>query len=231
MPLAVKISVVIPALNEARRIEATLASVRAQAGPSEVVVVDGGSTDGTPERAAAGGARVLSAAPGRARQMNAGAEATDGAVLLFLHADTLLPPDAFEAIRRTLTDPRAEAGAFRLAFDRWTPLLRFYSFCTRFALPRICFGDRGLFVRRAAFEAVGGFPPMPMFEDLELVQRLHRRGGFRFLPQHVTTAARRFHRYGPLRQQLLNTALWLRYVSGADLGPLRARYRYDAETD
>lgn len=221
-----KISVVIPALNEAPRIEATLASVLAQAGPAEVVVVDGGSSDATAALAARQ-ARVLASPPGRARQMNAGARATDGEVLLFLHADTRLPPGALAAIGETLADPTAEAGAFRLAFDRWTPLLRFYSFCTRFPLPRLCFGDRALFVRRTVFDAVGGFPDIPVFEDLELVHLLHRRGGFRFRPEYVVTAARRFERYGPLRQQLRNTYLWLRYLGGADPQALAHLYAYD----
>ena len=144
------VSVIIPALNEAPRIEQTLASVAAQPGAAEVIVVDGGSTDGTPARAARLATAVLDAPPGRARQMNHGAEVATGNVLLFLHADTLLPPNAFVLIRAALADPAVEAGAFRLQFDVETPLLRFYSFCTRFPLPRICFGDRGLFVRRAA---------------------------------------------------------------------------------
>ena len=220
-----KISVVIPALNEAARIESTLEAVVAQPGPSEVIVVDGGSTDDTMARAATS-ATVLTSAPGRARQMNRGAQAADGAVLLFLHADTLLPPDAFDLIRAALADPSAEAGAFRLSFDRNTPLLRFYSFCTRFPFRRICFGDRGLFVRRSVFEALGGFPDVPIFEDLEMVRLLHKHGGFRFLPQAITTAARRFEAVGPFRQQLLNIRLWTRYQLGANPERLAHWYSY-----
>ncbi len=221
-----KMSVIIPALDEAACIERTLRAVAAQPGPHEVIVADGGSRDQTRARAAAF-ACVVTSAPGRARQMNRGARAASGDVLLFLHADTLPPPDAFAAISAVLADPTVEAGVFRLAFDRQTPLLRFYGFCTRFRLPRLCFGDRALFVRRAVFETLGGFPELPIFEDLEMVRLLYRRGGFRFLPQAVTTSARRFERYGTLRQQLRNGYLWLRYVLGADPHEVAHHYRYD----
>ena len=220
-----KISVVIPALNEAMRIESTLEAVVAQPEPWEVIVVDGGSADDTRARAEAY-ATVLTSPPGRARQMNRGAQDADGDVLLFLHADTLLPPDAFDRIRATLADASVEAGAFRLSFDAPTPLLRFYSFCTRFPFPRICFGDRGLFVRRSVFEALGGYPDVSIFEDLEMVRRLHKRGGFRFLPRAITTAARRFESVGPLRQQALNTYLWTRYQLGTDPERIAHLYSY-----
>lgn len=223
-----KITVVIPALNEAACIAHTLASVAAQPGPQGVIVVDGGSTDETATLAAAY-ATVLASPPGRARQMNHGAAAADGDVLLFLHADTALPANAFDVIRATLANEAAASGAFRLAFDAETPLLRFYSFCTRLHAPRICFGDRGLFVRRAVFEAVGGFPDVPIFEDLEMVRRLHQRGGFCFLPQAVITAARRFQAVGPLRQQLLNIYLWTRYQLGTDPNRIAHLYSYHQE--
>ncbi|WP_457654194.1 TIGR04283 family arsenosugar biosynthesis glycosyltransferase [Rhodocaloribacter sp.] len=223
-----KVSVVIPALNEASRIERTLEAVSALSEPKEILVVDGGSADAT-VRLAARWARVLTSAPGRATQMNAGAAAATGEALFFLHADTLPPPDALAAVRSTLADPAVEAGAFRLAFDRWTPLLRFYSFCTRFHRPSLCFGDRGLFVRRSVFEALGGFAPIPIFEDLEIVRRLHRRGGFRFLPGHAVTAARRFERNGPFRQQMRNLYLWLHFMRGSDLERVAHLYRYSSE--
>ena len=221
-----KVSVIIPTLNEAALIDDTLAGVSAQPDPLEILVVDGGSSDGTRDRARSH-ATVLTAPQGRALQMNRGAEAATGAALLFLHADTLLPPNGLDAIREALSDPAVDAGIFRLAFDRNPPFLQFYSFCTRLPWTRLCFGDRGLFVRREIFEALGGFPEIPMFEDLEMAQRLHQRGGFRFLPDYVTTAARRFHENGPLRQQLRNLRLWLHYLAGTDPHRLTHLYPYD----
>ncbi len=224
MPL----SVIIPALNEATQLPRTLQSVVTQDHACEIIVVDGGSTDGT-RAVASDAARLLEAPRGRARQMNAGARVATGEAFLFLHADTRLPPDAFAQIRQTLQTPGTEAGAFRLAFDRSSPLLDFYAWCTRWPLPQLCFGDRGLFVTRAAFEAVGGFPDQPMFEDLDLVRALHRRGGFRFLNAAVTTSARRFSTMGTLRQQLLNAFLWTRYMAGADPQALARYYRYNGQ--
>lgn len=220
------ISIIVPALNEVDHIEATLRSVAAQKEERETIVVDGGSTDDT-VRTARPHADVLSAPRGRARQMNAGARHARGDVLLFLHADTLLPDGALALVRRTLDDPSAEGGAFRLRFDHPTPLLRFYSFCTRFPLPRICFGDRAFFVRSRVFDDLGGYPDIPLFEDLEMARMLDERGGFVFLDEYVTTAARRFHRVGPLRQQLQNTYLWFHYMRGTDLRTLVDRYPYD----
>ncbi|PSQ82797.1 MAG: glycosyl transferase [Bacteroidetes bacterium QS_7_67_15] len=229
----VLVSVIVPALNEAGYIERTIASVEKQAGPTEVIVVDGGSTDATAARAAARGARVVAAPKGRARQMNAGAARARGDVLLFLHADTTLPDGALAAVRHALStgkemDASVRAGTFCLRFDRDGWLLRLYALATRLVRwRRFCYGDRGLFVRRAAFEAVGGFPDWPIFEDLELADRLHQHGAFCYLPLAVTTAARRFERTGPLRQQLQNLALWAHYLLGTDPEAVASRYRYD----
>jgi rSAM/selenodomain-associated transferase 2 len=221
----VQISVVIPALNEATHIEATLDAVLGQPGPHEIIVVDGGSSDYT-SAIAARHAQVVTAPQGRARQMNAGAAAAAGDVLLFLHADTALPPDGMSAIRSILANPRVEAGVFRLRFDREAPLLRFYSFCTHLNTPLLCFGDRALFVRKNIFEELGGFLDIPVFEDLDIVRRLHRRGRFAFLNTYVTTAARRFDEHGHLRQQLLNAYLWSRYLLGTPPEKLAALYKY-----
>jgi hypothetical protein len=159
--------------------------------------------------------------------MNHGATIASGQVLWFLHADTLPPPRALTHIRATLRAPDVESGIFRLSFDRDAPLLRFYSWCTRWPWIRIAFGDRGLFAARAAFDAVGGFPAWPLFEDLELADRLDQRGTFRFMPQAVTTSARRFRSHGMLRQQLRNLFLWTHYVAGTD--PERVAHLYTYE--
>ncbi|WP_022835973.1 TIGR04283 family arsenosugar biosynthesis glycosyltransferase [Salisaeta longa] len=220
------VSVVIPTLNEAACLPATLRRVHAQPGPVDVTVVDGGSTDDTCAIAASMGASVVRGPRrGRAHQMNHGAAHTTGDALLFLHADTLLPPRGLSPVRRALASHAA--GIFRLSFDVAHPLLRLYAWCTRLPWVRLCFGDRGLFVRRTAFNAVGGFPPWPIFEDLELAARLHRHGPFAFLPQAVTTSARRFERHGLLRQQLQNARLWMGYCLGASPERLAAHYRYD----
>lgn len=220
------VSVIVPALNEAATIVRTLQAVHALSEPNEVIVIDGGSTDDTAVRAAPF-ATVLEAPQGRAAQMNRGAHAARGDVLWFLHADTLPPPHALAIIRETLRQPGVESGIFRLSFDDDALLLRLYSWCTRWPWIRLAFGDRGLFATRAAFEAVGGFPEWPVFEDLELADRLHRRGTFRFLPQAVTTSARRFQSNGLLRQQLRNLYLWTHYVMGTDPDRVAHLYPYD----
>ncbi|MEZ4700881.1 MAG: TIGR04283 family arsenosugar biosynthesis glycosyltransferase [Rhodothermales bacterium] len=222
------VSIVIPALNEASRIETTLQTLRRQEGRFELIVVDGGSQDDT-AACAERHARVVTSDRGRARQMNAGARVARGDALLFLHADTTLPSNGISRIADTLANPAIDAGAFRLRFDRRAPLLDFYSFCTRLNTPLLCFGDRTLFVRRAVFEAIDGFQEIPAFEDLEIVRRLHRRGRFAFLPDYVTTAARRFDEHGHLRQQLLNSYLWTRYLLGTPPEKLAALYRYSAK--
>jgi rSAM/selenodomain-associated transferase 2 len=222
------ISVVIPTLNEQGVLARTLSAVREQDPPLEVIVVDGHSTDETRGRAREAGATVLRAPRGRATQLNRGAEAADGDALLFLHADTVLPPNGLTTIREALAPPSVTSGTFRLRFDAPTPLLRFYAWCTRWPWIRLCFGDRGLFVERSAFEAVGGYPDWPLFEDLELAARLHQHGGFRFLDAAVTTSARRFRRNGVFAQQLRNLYLWLHYVCGADPERVAHLYEYDA---
>lgn len=222
------ISVIIPTLNEETTIGPTVRRVQEQEGPFEVIVVDGGSEDETRPLARSQNATVLRAARGRAAQMNRGAEEAHGHTFLFLHADTLLPPNGLAAIRKALDDPHTSSGTFRLQFDDPTPLLRFYAECTRWPWIRLCFGDRGQFVERSAFEAVGGFPEWPLFEDLELAARLSEHGDFRFLNVPVTTSARRFHRHGPLRQQLRNLYLWSHYMWGTD--PERVAHLYPTPT-
>ena len=207
------VSVVIPTLDEAAHIEGTLTSVASQPGPKEVLVVDGGSTDETCALASPH-ARVLTAPRGRARQMNAGAAAASGGVLLFLHADTRLPPGALDAVRQALRDGAVAGGCFRTTFDADGFWMRVWSLRLWMRWHRLAFGDRAPFARRAAFEAVGGFPEQPIFEDLELVRRLRRQGRFAFLDAAVVTSARRFHRNGPLRQQLRNLALWSAWALG-----------------
>ena len=207
------VSVIIPTLDEADGIAGTLASVQAQTG-WELIIADGGSTDGTPDvvRAAAPTATLIAAPRGRAAQMNAGAAAATGDALLFLHADTLLPAGALDAVREALGD--AVGGCFETRFDAASGWMRLWQARLWMRWHRFAFGDRALFARREAFEAVGGFPDQPLFEDLDLVRALRRRGPFAFLDLAVTTSARRYRRYGALRQQLRNAALWTGWLAG-----------------
>lgn len=233
-PPPARVSVVVPALNEAAGIAATLGSVAAQTAPWEVVVVDGGSDDGTADaaRRALPQVEVATARRGRARQMNAGAARARGEVLLFLHADTRLPTGALDAIRRALADPEAVAGCFRTAFDvdgafgpAGRAAMRLWQARLWMGWHRLAFGDRALFVRRSTFEAVGGFPDQPLFEDLDVVRAVRRHGRFVFLSDAVTTSARRFAQGGAVAQQARNLALWAAWNVGVE--PARLKRFYD----
>lgn len=233
------VSVVIPALDEAAGIAATLASVARQTPPWEVVVADGGSADGTPEavRRAMPDARVVGGPAGRARQLATGAAAARGAVVLFLHADTRLPDGALDHVRAALADPSVAGGCFETRFDTarhgFGPLgraaMRLWQARLWMRWHRLAFGDRAVFCTRAALDAAGGVPPQPIFEDLELVRRLRRVGRFVFVRAAVETSARRFRREGAVRQQARNLALWLAWNAG--VAPDRLARFYPREPD
>ncbi len=208
-----KISVIIPALNEAGGILPCLDSVTSQSGEFELLVVDGGSVDGTVETVRPH-ARVVHSEPGRAVQMNSGARTSTGEVLLFLHADSHLPPRAFPFLEEGLADSRIVGGTFRLRFNSEKFLLRFISFFSRFKFRYFHYGDQGVFVRRRVFEQLNGFSEIPFMEDIDFLQRLHKIGRVALLNQAVTTSARRFLERGIIRQQLTNILLVIFYLLG-----------------
>ena len=220
-----RLSVVVPTLEEEATLDATLARVRA-AGVHELIVVDGGSRDRTAAVAARHADRVLRAPPGRATQMNAGAAAASGDVLLFLHADTLLPPDFAEAIARALADPATIAGRFDLRLDGDSPLLPVVAAAInwRSRWSRIATGDQAIFVRREAFAAVGGFAAVALFEDVRLSAALKRRGRIACLRARVVTSGRRWERRGALRTILLMWSLRLGHALGVSPARLRRLY-------
>ncbi|MBL9190143.1 MAG: TIGR04283 family arsenosugar biosynthesis glycosyltransferase [Opitutaceae bacterium] len=222
------ISVVIPTLNEAASIAGTIRAIRAALPTAEIIVADGGSTDATLETAASAEALVISASRGRGPQQAAGAAAARGDLLLFLHADTLLPPEAGAVLARAFAQPAVRLGTFRLAFDRAGPFLRTCAWLTRFDSVFTRFGDQAIVVRRDFYAELGGFPPWPLFEDVELLRRARRITRVWSFPACVTTSARRFRSRGPLRQQWLNGRLLLRFLSGTPPHVLAAEYRASA---
>lgn len=188
-----KISVIIPALNEARSIGATLDALARVRGRLEVIVVDGGSADGTAEIARVRGVRVVNSVRGRGAQMHAGAREARGQALWFLHADTLAPADAAEQILCALADARNVGGNFRIHFDGERRAARFLTWLyPQLRRLGLAYGDSGLFVRRDAYERAGGFKPLPIFEDLELLRALRREGRVVCVPATVVTSSRRF---------------------------------------
>ena len=186
------IAVVIPALDEAEVIEKAVAS--ASAGGVTIWVVDGGSRDSTRERARTAGAQVLESTRGRARQLQAGFLRSKGDVIVFLHADTLLPPGWEKAVRRALGDPETVGGAFRLAFDERGLRMRIVEIAARFRIWALSlpFGDQALFVRRRVLEEIGGIPDVPLMEDVDLVVAMKARGRLAMLDLPATTSARRY---------------------------------------
>jgi rSAM/selenodomain-associated transferase 2 len=221
------LSIVIPVLREARHLEQLLPELAARCPGAEVIVVDGGSEDDTAtvvERFPA--VRLLTTARGRARQMNAGARAAGGDILLFLHADTRVPPGAEAAITGALADPRVVGGRFDVAFDNPAPTFRAIAafMNARSRLTGISTGDQAIFVRHTVFERLGGYPDIPLMEDVALSRRLKRAGRLAPLRLRVTTAARKWEREGVARTVLLMWSLRFLYFCG--LSPRRLHRWY-----
>ena len=212
-----RLSIVVPTLNEAVNLARLLPVLVAREPAAEVLVVDGGCEDDS--RAVVAGVpsvRWLSAPRGRARQMNAGAGAAGGDVLLFLHADTRLPDGAGEAVRRALGDPAVVGGRFDVRLDSPRRLLALVGWLMnrRSRLTGICTGDQAIFVRRAVFDALGGYPDIPLMEDVEFTRQLKRRGRLAALRLRVVTSARKWEREGPLRTVVLMWTLRLLFTCG-----------------
>ena len=225
-----RISVIVPVLNEAARIGAALdALVPMRQRGHEVIVVDGGSRDGTVDLACARADKVLMSPRGRAVQMNAGAHAATGDVLLFLHADTRLPAGADEAIARGLASTGRVWGRFDVHIDgrsAWLPVVaRLMNLRSR--ATGIATGDQAMFVRRAAFERSGGFPPLEIMEDIALSARLKRMSRPICLRDTVITSGRRWDERGALRTICLMWWLRLRFLAGE--APSRLARVYDGE--
>ncbi|MFQ5679131.1 MAG: TIGR04283 family arsenosugar biosynthesis glycosyltransferase [Gemmatimonadota bacterium] len=221
-----RFSVIVPSLDEEERIEAALSAARtALGGEVELLVADGGSTDATRTRAASL-ASVISSPPGRGAQLNAGAAAAHGEILLFLHADTLLEEGAGKRIRERLRDPAVVGGCCRFAvlppappFSRYGLLEAAVNLRTR--LFHTATGDQAIFARREAFERAGGFPEYPLFEDVAFVRRLRSIGRFAPTSAVARTSRRRWERRGFWRTVLLHWGLRLAFwigVSPARLG-------------
>lgn len=226
--MSMRLSVVIPALDEAERIGGVLAGLQAMRGRgTEVIVVDGGSRDTTPAIAQPLADRVISAPRGRARQMNGGAAAASGDVLLFLHADTLLPADADQHVRAALESGARVWGRFDVRIEGRARMLRVVAAMMnlRSRLTGIASGDQALFVTRAAFDAVGGFPEQPLMEDVELARRLLTNSRPLCLRGPALTSGRRWETRGVWRTIFLMWGLRWLYARGESPARLAERYR------
>jgi rSAM/selenodomain-associated transferase 2 len=225
-----KLSIIIPVLNEGDSIAAALdalADLRALG--TEVIVVDGGSRDATVERAQLRADRVVLAARGRALQMNAGAERASGDVLLFLHADTRLPAEAARLVLNGLDQSRRVWGRFDVKIDGRSRLLPVVAWLMRLRsrLTGIATGDQAIFLRREAFQVVGGFPTIALMEDIAICKRLKRLGRPLCLRACVTTSGRRWEKHGVLSTILLMWRLRFAYFLGADPKQLAQQYGYE----
>jgi len=219
-----RLSVIIPTLNEVASLEATLASIPVTH-EVEVLVADGGSTDGT-DTLARRRHRCIGSLPGRGRQMNAAAAEASFDVLVFLHADSRLPRHAFDAIEAALQCDAIVGGAFHLQVDSPHPGLRLVNWAVnlRSTFLGMPYGDQAIFVRREVFRRVKGYADLPIMEDVDLVQRMRAEGRITILDLAVTTSGRRWVANGVLRTTAMNWMAMLLYVWGIRAGCIRRLY-------
>lgn len=220
-----RVSIVVPTWNEGRTLPRLVASLACEE-PHELIVSDGGSPDGTAELAEQLGARVVRGARGRGAQLARGAELARAELLLFLHADTVLTPGSLGALARAFEDPALSAAGLRQSIEHEA---RFYRWVEGAADRRVrlgwVYGDSGLCVRRSAYDAVGGFRALALFEDLDLCARLRRHGRIALVPgARLTISPRRWEQEGRLRRTLKNWSLTLLFAAG--IAPERLARHY-----
>lgn len=222
-----KISIIIPVLNEEENLRMAIASTHTTPAV-EIIAADGGSTDGTVALAVSLGVTVLSTTAGRAHQMNIGAKAATGDILLFLHADTRLPVGFADFVRKTLfSEDDIVAGAFSLKIDHARRSLRWIergvNWRSRFF--QMPYGDQAIFLRADTFHQVGGFPEQPIMEDFELMRRLQRLGKIAIVSPPVVTSARRWLQRGVFTTTLINQLVIVGYLLGISRARLGQLYR------
>lgn len=224
-----KLSIVIPTLNEAEALGQTLEHITVTDEFAEIIVVDGGSRDGTVEIARQYTPHVLTSRSGRGPQQDKGARQSRGSVLLFLHADTQLPTEYQWLIHKALENPGVIFGAFYLKFHPSSPGPDLIAFMAnlRSRFLRLPYGDQALFVRRGGYFQVGGFQDWPIMEDVDLVRRLNRVGAFKLARGYVRTSARRWKTENLIFATLRNWSLMIRYFWGV---PPHALARYYSDT-
>jgi rSAM/selenodomain-associated transferase 2 len=218
----VAVSIIVPIINEAEIIREFLEHLRLAAGSAEIIVVDGGSTDGTPELCDGLADKLLKTDRGRARQLNFGSETAAGDIFWFVHADSRISPDSVRLIEQTLADPSVVGGCFRLQIipRRWVYRIRdtIGNFCV--TLFQVALGDRGLFCRRDSFFAVGGYPDQPLLEDADFYRKLRRFGRVQQVAATIQTSGRRYEALGPIRTSLFYLLVMMLYAMGVKISHL-----------
>jgi rSAM/selenodomain-associated transferase 2 len=221
------LSIIVPVLNEARLLGEFLQKVRSRGPNLEIIVVDGGSSDGTSSIAERFADRVIIAPRGRASQMNAGAAIARGEALWFLHADLEPPPTSFPQIQKALADPQVVGGCFRLRFPRRELIYRVSDSLGNFGVGMFGFalGDHGIFCRRAAFHRAGGYPDVPILEDAEIYRRLRREGKMEQLREEIVSDPRAYELHGAYRTTAVYFSILALYVLGVPIDSLNRIYR------
>lgn len=221
-----KISIILPVLNEETHISQILSAIPIS-DREELIVVDGGSRDRTVSFAAEFTKNVFMTRRGRGHQMNFGAERAGGEILLFLHADCRLPDNAFRAIRQVLSNTEISAGAFDLVIDHPSIWFRIIEIGANFRsrMTSVPYGDQGVFMRKEVFLAVGGFPDIPLMEDIAMARELKKRGKISFIRSPIRTSPRRWLKEGPIYTTLRDWTLAVSY-SVFNVSPKRLQRFY-----